>query len=96
VRLACQSAPTFFGLTPEQKAPVVLEGVFALMYYAGFSYTEAFKLPVVYKRWFIERITKELNDSRGGSRALQHNSPETRELQGMQRNQTPSRLRRFT
>jgi hypothetical protein len=30
------------------------------MYYGGFSYKEAYHLPVSYKRWFIERISKEI------------------------------------
>jgi len=70
------------------------------MYYGGFSYREAYHLPVAYKRWWIERITKELN--KGGenepirSRGLQHNTPEVRELMGMHRTQSPARLQRFT
>lgn len=70
------------------------------MYYGGFLYRETYNLPVQYKRWFVERIVKELN--RGGeddsppTRALHQNTPDVRELQGMTRAQTPSRLRRFT
>jgi hypothetical protein len=74
------------------------------MYYGGFTWRETIHLPVQYKRWFVNRIVKELNKSSGGddgggggqSRALHQNSPETRSMQGMQRAQTPSRLRRFT
>ena len=70
------------------------------MYYGGFTYKEAYNLPVVYKRWWIERIVKELNkgadSNQNTSRALHHNDPETRELMGMQRSEMPSRMRRFT
>jgi hypothetical protein len=71
------------------------------MYYGGFSYAEAYNLPVSYKRWFIARIVKELNKTSedGGetqSRAAHHNTPEMREMQGRQRSQVPSRLRRFS
>lgn len=70
------------------------------MYYGGFLYQETYNLPVVHKRWFIERIVKELNRTHGEgetqSRALHQNNPETREMQGRQRPQSPSRLRRFT
>jgi len=71
------------------------------MYYMGFSYNEVQTLPVAYKRWFIQRVVRELNKgsedgTESRSRALQHNTPELRELQGMHRAQTPSRLRRFT
>lgn len=71
------------------------------MYYGGFAYSETYALPIIYKRWFVERIVKEINrssDDNGAtrSRAFQHNTPELRELQGMSRTQAPSRLRRFT
>ena len=70
------------------------------MYYAGFTYRETYALPVPYKRWFIDRLVKELNKGKEGesspNRALHANSPEVRQMQGMARPQTPSRLRRFT
>lgn len=77
-----------------------MEPAFLLMYYAGFTYRETYSLPVPYKRWFIDRLVKELNkgkeDESSPNRALHANSPEVRQLQGMQRPQVPSRLRRFT
>jgi len=71
------------------------------MYYGGFTYAETNTIPVSYKRWFIDRIVKELNkgkDEDGGSasRALHQNTPELRQMQGRARPQVPSRLRRFT
>jgi len=70
------------------------------MYYAGFTYSESYSLPIPLKRWWIDRIVKELNKGKGGestpTRALHANSPELRQLQGMSRAETPSRLRRFT
>lgn len=70
------------------------------MYYGGFTWRETQHMPVYYKRWFIERIGRELNrTSESGqtqSRALHQNSPEVRQLMGKARDQTPSRLRRFT
>lgn len=94
-------ALTFFGLTPEDKESVILEPTFLLMYYGGFLYKEAYNLPVSYKRWFVERIVKEINrsTSEGGSsqsRALHQNSPDVRALEGKARTHMPSRLRRFT
>lgn len=57
-------------------------------------------MPVFYKRWFIQRINRELSrTSESGqtqSRALHQNDPETRSLMGKARDQSPSRLRRFT
>lgn len=77
-----------------------MEPAFLLIYYGGFTWGEIQKMPVFYKRWFIERINRELNKtSESGqtqSRALHQNSPETRSMQGRAREQSPSRLRRFT
>jgi hypothetical protein len=70
------------------------------MYYGGFTYRDTCTLPVPYKRWFIDRLVKELNKGKGdegsATRALHQNSPEIREMQGRTRTETPSRLRRFT
>ena len=72
------------------------------MYYGGFSFTEAWNLPVTWRRWFIERINAEFEKSKGengeggANRAAHNNGPDIRQLQGMTRAQTPTRLRRFT
>jgi len=70
------------------------------MYYGGFSYREAYNIPVSYKQWFIARLNRELTRSSeegsGQSRAVHNNTPETRALMGMARTETPARLRRFT
>jgi hypothetical protein len=69
------------------------------MYYGGFLYGEAYNLPVSYRRWFIERLSKELNkdgEKNTPTKALHQNTPDVRALQGMARQQVPSRLRRFT
>ena len=71
-----------------------------MTYYGGFLWSEIQTMPVAYKRWFIERIGKEIKGARGDdsaqTRALHQNSPEVRYLQGKNREQSPSRLRRFT
>lgn len=73
------------------------------MYYGGFLWHETLHLPVPYKRWFVDRIVKEINKSSEGnsdggsqSRALHQNTPDVRQMQGRFRSQVPSRLRRFT
>jgi len=35
------------------------EPIFLLMEYGHFSYTEAYKLPINARRWFLDRIAKE-------------------------------------
>ena len=70
------------------------------MYYMGFTYNEAYALPIWQRKWFIERIKKEIKASNetgnGQSRAAQHNTPNARSLQGRMRNQVPAKLRRFS
>ena len=70
------------------------------MYYGGFLYSEVYNLPVAYKKWFVERVVREINKSAeqgsSQSRAAHMNTPDVRSMQGRARAQVPSRLRRFT
>ena len=79
---------------------LILEPSFLLMYYGGFTWRETLNIPVAYKRWFIERINRELSKSSESgqtqSRALHQNTPDVRSMMGRAREQVPSRLRRFT
>ena len=69
----------------------------------GFTYIEAYNIPVWQRNWFIARINTEFqraNDRNNGqgaeSRAAHMNTPEARQLQGRARHQVPANLRRFT
>jgi hypothetical protein len=78
-----------------------LEPSFLLTYYGGFSYVEAYNLPVVYKRWWIDRISKEIErankgEAPPGSRASHHDNPEVNALMNKTRSSGPARTRRFT
>jgi len=66
------------------------------MYYIGFSHREAMALPVWKRKWFIERLMKEMQEAKGADRSASSNTPETRELMGRNRSQIPAKLRRFT
>ena len=70
------------------------------MYYMGFTYIEAYNIPIWQRYWFLERLNKEIkaaNEAQSGaSRAAHANDPETRALMGRHRSQVPSKLRRFT
>ena len=70
------------------------------MYYMGFTYFEAYAIPIWQRRWFIERLNKEIKRSNeqgnAQSRAAHSNSPESRALMNKSRAQVPARLRRFT
>ena len=78
-----------------------LNDIFLLMYYTGFTYTEAYRLPLWQRRWFIERINEEFkraqdNGESAHSRAAHANDPQTRSMMGMARENPPAKLRRFT
>ena len=54
----CRLLPTFFGLSDEYKI-AVYEEFFNLKYYGGWSFFEAYNLPVVIRRWFLERLVEQ-------------------------------------
>jgi hypothetical protein len=79
---------TFFGLTDEYMESVY-EAFFFLKYSGGWSFSEAYNLPVGLRKWFVERLLKQLEaekeaieqassggDSSGRSQTLTaHNQP---------------------
>ena len=52
---------TSFGLTTEYIKDVY-EQFFFMKYHGGWSFTEAYNLPVGLRVWFVERLVKQLND----------------------------------
>lgn len=67
----------------------------------GFTYREAYTLPLWQRRWFVERIQKEFKQAAdrnqpAPSRATHDNDATSRALRGMTRAEGPSRTRRFT
>ena len=54
---------TFFGLTGEYMESVY-EQFFFLKYHGGWSFTEAYNLPVVLRKWFIERLMKQFEEEK--------------------------------
>ena len=40
----------------------VYEEFFLLKYHGGWSFTEAYNLPVVLRRWFLDRLAKQIKD----------------------------------
>ena len=100
-RLESRWELAFFGLTPADKEQLILEPIFLLMYYCGFTYTEAYNIPVVYKRWWIERVNREITKGNSGeapqgSRAQHHNAGDVPAILGKHRTAAPSRMQRFT
>ena len=54
---------SFFGLNDEY-AQNMYETFFLLKYHGGWSFTEAYNLPVVIRTWFIERLVKQFEDEK--------------------------------
>ncbi len=69
-----------------------------MMYYMGFSWIEAYNIPIWQRFWFLKRLNEEIKNSAkdNGTRAAHQNDAETRALMGRHRAQVPSKLRRFT
>ena len=57
----CHSRPSFFGLNDKYIASVY-EEFFLLKYHGGWSFTEAYNLPIKVRRWFLERLVKQKED----------------------------------
>jgi hypothetical protein len=50
-----------FGLS-EEYSRNIYEVFFFLKYYGGWSFTEAYNLPVGLRNWFMERLKQQLKD----------------------------------
>jgi len=55
----CRCQRTFFGLTSEYMESVY-EQFFFLKYSGGWSFSEAYNLPLGLRKWFVERLMKQL------------------------------------
>ena len=82
-----RSTRTFFGLTDEY-VENVYEQFFFLKYTGGWSFTEAYSLPIGLRTWFVQRLIKQLESEKqaieeaqsggGKSQTLSpHNQPPT-------------------
>lgn len=52
-----------FGLTKEYVEKVTYEDIFNLIHHSGWSFTEAYNLPVRLRSWFIDRLIKVFETS---------------------------------
>ena len=52
------SQPTFFGLNDAYNANVY-EQLFYLKHYGGWSFIEAYNLPIQLREWWLKRIQKQ-------------------------------------
>ncbi len=54
---------SFFGLNDEYTKNVY-ETFFLLKYHGGWSFTEAYNLPVVIRAWFLDRLVKQFENEK--------------------------------
>jgi len=47
---------------------MVYEQIFILKYYGGWSFIEAYNLPVKLRAWFVERLAKQIKDEAEASK----------------------------
>ncbi len=58
-----RSPRTFFGLTPDYMENIY-EQFFFLKYSGGWSLSEAYNLPIGLRKWFVERLVKQLESEK--------------------------------
>ena len=66
-RLRCPSRHSFFGLTLDYMENVY-EQFFSLKYFGGWSFYEAYNLPVGLRMWFMKRLAKQIEDENNAQR----------------------------
>ena len=59
----CLLAQTFFGLSSKYMEQVY-EQFFLLKYHGGWSFIEAYNLPVGLRGWFVKRLVKQFEDEK--------------------------------
>jgi len=64
---------TFFGLS-DKYMESVYEQFFLLKYYGGWSFMEAYNLPVGLRNWFIKRLVKQFEKEKEDYEQAQKNT----------------------
>ena len=64
----------------------------------GFTYIEAYNVPVWIRHWMIKRLNDEIKRANGkqSTHAAHQNTADARSMMGRHRSQVPANLRRFT
>ena len=72
-----RSLRSFFGLN-EEYMESVYEQFFVLKYHGGWSFTEAYNLPIGLRNWFVERLAKQFEDEKKQAEDSQRKSKSRR------------------
>jgi hypothetical protein len=65
---------TFFGLT-DKYMQQVYEQFFLLKYYGGWSFIEAYNLPIGLRSWFLNRLVKEKEAEQEANKKAMEGAP---------------------
>ena len=68
-----RSPLNFFGLDDDY-IKNVYEEFFLMKYHGGWSFIEAYNLPIVIRRWFLERLVKEIKKEAEQAKKASNNS----------------------
>jgi len=86
---------TFFGLTDEYMENVY-EAFFFLKYAGGWSFSEAYNLPIGLRKWFVERLVRQLETERDAIDKASSGSGRSQELTSQnQPHMSPQLAQRF-
>jgi len=55
--------PSFFGLT-DKYTESVYEEIFNLKYHGGWSFIEAYSLPIQLRQWFVKRLVRQFKEEK--------------------------------
>jgi hypothetical protein len=82
---------TFFGLTDEYTENVY-ETFFFLKYAGGWSFSEAYNLPVGLRMWFVERLVRQLEMEKEAVEGSHKGDSKSQTLSAANQPQMPSQL----
>ncbi len=58
----CRSRRTFFGLSSKYIEKEIYETFFYMKMFGGWSFIEFYNLPLGLRRWFVEKLSKHLEE----------------------------------
>jgi len=86
-----RSPRTFFGLTDEYMESVY-EQFFFLKYSGGWSFSEAYNLPVGLRKWFSERLVRQIEEENEAASSSSTRSSKTQTLSAHNQPSAPPQM----
>ena len=86
-----QSEQTFFGLT-DKYIEDVYEQFFFLKYSGGWSFSEAYNLPIGLRTWFVQRLISQIEKENEAMKNAQNSSSGAQTLSAFNQPKPPPNL----